>query len=521
MLRTYSYQGTTGKNQGGISYLYMSFNMDLGTGVITLQKIKINPPQSGTTSYTVYLNIFEKDSMQYLGSSTNAIRTTDTQNNYWLFTGDILLQSNVTYLLTFSQQPSQELSGLSVTRTELWPIETGWKCSASGSYPGSEIAYFPGIEITGEDYEEPKIEGSIKVGRGYYNADGTNIIKFEKAMEKTLSDISGAKGYKNNIVLTLDNSEVSDFVLQGVAEGTPQGYVLTKNLSTNVYLNNNKDSIFGTESKEGLEVSYTSDAISVEKGYAYIDETEGSLQIPSQEVYPAWTPQEFVVHGEDFEDKEIQEKVYNEPEVISQGSYWFEKVDGILSLSDEYTSVYQSTNKGYHSTNAISKIVFNEPGEVTIWINSYAEGGYDFTILSPMDATSALTSESGSLINTRGFQYDPRKGLSTAYWRQHTATIPDDGVPHHFWITFRKDGSSSSNDDRGYFVVKKNFSYAPVNAKQGYLSLGKVEGETKLIATGMRNPTKEYTGSSVTPADLEKKVILSEDLTEIKSVEEA
>lgn len=541
--------------------------------------------------------------------------------------------------------------------------------------------------------------GSIEVGSGYYNADGTNKIIFENPVGKDFEDIGGNKGFKNNIVLTLDNSDVSSFILQGVEAVEPTGYKATKALDKFVYLNNNKDKILGDSPKGGLDVqrcnfniegsptitseyvtgfsdtdrltikdylldttssfevvvpfsldsastsncslidkeqagsktnfrlevnpsnkiqcrlfnivesaeyfatligtttlslntrywakvvyssstgyslqlstdgiNYSEEARSsvttligktntsyliigdnsatgssfpgkiyfngfkiyvngnlvwkpspnslyVSKGYVYVDETSGNLEVSNEFGY---TPQEFVVHGEDFEEKEISEKVYNEPEIISQGSYGFQKVGGILNLSNEYTSVYQSTNKGQDSTNAISKIVFNEPGEVTIWINSYAESKYDYAILSAMDAASALTDVSGSVIDTKDFQHDPRQGLSTNYWRKYTATIPDDGVSHHFWITYVKDSSTGTNDDRGYFVVKKNFRYVPINTKQGYLSLGKVEGETKLIATGMRNPTASYTGSSVTPADIEKKVYLSEDLTEVISVE--
>ena len=91
------------------------------------------------------------------------------------------------------------------------------------------------------------IPGSVTVDKGYYNVDGTNIIKFTSPIKKTLTEAAADLSDKNDIVLTLDSEGTSSFVLNG-SDKTLTGYKKTRKLdSPSVYVDPSKQYILGTE----------------------------------------------------------------------------------------------------------------------------------------------------------------------------------------------------------------------------------------------------------------------------------
>lgn len=122
------------------------------------------------------------------------------------------------------------------------------------------------------------IPGSITVNKGYYNADGTNIIKFTSPVTKTLTEAQENLSYENKILLTLDNQNSSSFVLTGTDTADPTEYVVTKELTTSpkVYVDPSKQYILGTE-PTGINASvdsYSAEAngsVSLTRGWIYSD----------------------------------------------------------------------------------------------------------------------------------------------------------------------------------------------------------------------------------------------------------
>lgn len=204
--------------------------------------------------------------------------SSNSSDDYFLnLTGTTVLQTDTEYWVKASYNSASGYSvklstdGLeysneaSSTTTEIFPIPT----SLTPIYIGDNVAtgaslggsiYLKDTYININDQETWRavkdvgiIPGSVTISKGYYNADGTNIIKFTEDITKTLTEASGSLGYKNNIVLTLDNSINSSFIVQGINQSiTNNEYIVTKILDgTSVYLNNSKKIIKGPEPEIG------------------------------------------------------------------------------------------------------------------------------------------------------------------------------------------------------------------------------------------------------------------------------
>ena len=108
---------------------------------------------------------------------------------------------------------------------------------------------------------DPFFVGSVTVSRGYYNS-GRNEFNLLTDATKTLTQLKEQNpvGYKNNVLLTLDSEQVTDFILCGDGVQPEGSFVDTVTLPKNVYVNKGKEIILGTESQSGLETSLTSSA---------------------------------------------------------------------------------------------------------------------------------------------------------------------------------------------------------------------------------------------------------------------
>lgn len=117
-------------------------------------------------------------------------------------------------------------------------------------------------------------------------------------------------------------------------------------------------------------------------------------------------------------------------------------------------NVYMS-NSNHNVNNGYASMKFKFKGmpDFKLWINSYAESNYDYTIAWNIDVNYPTSNPSngstGVKAHTTGKQYDPTN--ITAFTE---VDYPNDGGEHFVVVTFRKDASVNANDDRGYVAVK-------------------------------------------------------------------
>lgn len=121
-----------------------------------------------------------------------------------------------------------------------------------------------------------------------------------------------------------------------------------------------------------------------------------------------------------------------------------------------YDGVYESfSNKGTDNSGAVMYIDIFEYETFQLYIRSYAESNYDYVMVSQLDQTIDYnTSYSNTTLvkaHTRGNQ---KGGTSISNYTLVEFTGIGQGS-HRITIVYRKDGSSSSGDDRGYVLIPK------------------------------------------------------------------
>ena len=121
---------------------------------------------------------------------------------------------------------------------------------------------------------------------------------------------------------------------------------------------------------------------------------------------------------------------------------------------DGYKVYMSNSNHNVNNGYASIKFKFKAQPNFKIWINSYAESNYDYTIAWNMDkdypTSQPSYADNGAKASTNGKQYDPSNGL-TAFIEVDYA---NDGGEHFVVVTYRKDNSANANDDRGYVAIK-------------------------------------------------------------------
>ena len=113
-------------------------------------------------------------------------------------------------------------------------------------------------------------------------------------------------------------------------------------------------------------------------------------------------------------------------------------------------NVYMSNNKGVGNSQAVMKLECIGYTDLTLYIRSYAESNYDYTIASNSNASTYPTdySSSDAKANTKGNQQSGT-ALSNYTAVNYTGLSDFDII----YIVFRKDKSGNSGDDRGYILI--------------------------------------------------------------------
>ena len=121
-----------------------------------------------------------------------------------------------------------------------------------------------------------------------------------------------------------------------------------------------------------------------------------------------------------------------------------------------YDGVYQSfSNKGKDSTEARCYIDIVGYETFRLYIRSYAEGSYDYVVISNLDIdlpNNPSSTSSGVKAHTSSNQHGDTS-ISNYTLVEYTGI---DGGEHRITVVYRKDNSTSNNDDRGYVLIPKN-----------------------------------------------------------------
>ena len=114
--------------------------------------------------------------------------------------------------------------------------------------------------------------------------------------------------------------------------------------------------------------------------------------------------------------------------------------------------VYMSNNKRINNSQAVMKLECTGYTKLTLYIRSYAESSYDYTIASNANASTYPTSyiSSDTKAHTKGNQQSGTT-LSDYTAVTYTGLSGNDTI----YIVFTKNNSGASGDDRGYVLIPK------------------------------------------------------------------
>lgn len=139
--------------------------------------------------------------------------------------------------------------------------------------------------------------------------------------------------------------------------------------------------------------------------------------------------------------------------LVSHGSW----VDSGIEVDGH--KVYKSESS-YHVQNAwdTTKIIFKGFRKFQIAIRSYAEGSYDYVLVSTLNndylATQSSTAAMRNAYNNAEYTkaYTRSKQSATNY-EIVTFDNLNKNQEYYFYVIYQKDSSQDSNDDRGYFYI--------------------------------------------------------------------
>lgn len=123
--------------------------------------------------------------------------------------------------------------------------------------------------------------------------------------------------------------------------------------------------------------------------------------------------------------------------------------------SSKYDAYRSEGSYGVDYGYDIMRITINGYDEFTCYIRSYAESYYDYTIIGNLDVglDGGMTSDSsGVKAHTRGIQ---NGGTDINSYTKVVYTGIGGGT-HFIDVMYRKDGSTSMGDDRGYLLIDKS-----------------------------------------------------------------
>jgi len=190
--------------------------------------------------------------------------------------------------------------------------------------------------------------------------------------------------------------------------------------------------------------------------------------------------------------------------VSSVPNYTYTFVEDTDRVYVGHGKVYKSNNQNKHNTTAAAKLTVPPCTSFKVWINSYAESNYDYTMLGNVDNEAIPTAYTAALIHTKGYQYNPGYVWNESYWKSYTFTNLTLNE-HYVYITYRKDSSGNSGDDTGRFIVEDIVSryYKPYRYTSGNVNL------TTTAITDVNNyATAQVVDANLAAANIKKDVTI-------------
>ena len=134
----------------------------------------------------------------------------------------------------------------------------------------------------------------------------------------------------------------------------------------------------------------------------------------------------------------------NESFQVNLNSQWQTSTSyGSISDTGNYDFYESFSNKGVNFSTAKMFITINGYTSFTFKVRNYSESNWDYVMVNNLDDT---TSEGG---------YYSNKGLSSSTTWYDVTFNNIDGGEHIITVIYRKDPSTSQNDDRGYVAIPK------------------------------------------------------------------
>lgn len=138
-------------------------------------------------------------------------------------------------------------------------------------------------------------------------------------------------------------------------------------------------------------------------------------------------------------------------------SYHGSWVDSGITVN-EYTVYKSESSYNVNSAWDTVKITFSGRTSLSVGIRSYAESTYDYVLVSELDNDYLASQTSSSSIgnaysNTTYTKAHTRGNQSASAYTIVTFDNINPNQEHYFYIIYRKDGSTHTSDDRGYFYI--------------------------------------------------------------------
>lgn len=190
-------------------------------------------------------------------------------------------------------------------------------------------------------------------------------------------------------------------------------------------------------------------------------------------------------------------KIYtNVEKSVSVSNYTggWNNYSSLINNSQAYRLWRSNTNKGVANSIDMIKITFSGYSEFTIYIRSYAESTWDYTVASNLNTilpTSSGSYPGGSgktisqITGAKAWTYNNQQsGTTISSYTPVTYSGLDPNTQYFITVAYKKDGSGDYNDDRGYVLI-------PQPASQSYLQLtcqppegaGTFKGATGCVAS--------------------------------------
>lgn len=130
---------------------------------------------------------------------------------------------------------------------------------------------------------------------------------------------------------------------------------------------------------------------------------------------------------------------------------------GSISDTGNYDFYQSFSNKGVHSSRATMFITINGYTSFTFKVRNNSESNWDYVVVNNLDDRSIPTWRpavgSGTASSGKVYYSNAGKSSSTTWYDVTFDNL--DGGEHIITVTYGKDGSGNSNDDRGYVAIPK------------------------------------------------------------------